>query len=148
MLIFAADPAQTAELAAWAAERIPHMHGGDFGPCVAGGVVRGSALAAAVVFHDWQPQPILTMQVSIASDTPAWASRDVIAGMLRYPFKTAKAYTLWAAIPHDAGRTLRFIAGLGFKKDGVLRHRFGRKRHAAVFSMTYHEWRASRWAKD
>jgi hypothetical protein len=60
-------PDLTDALAAWAGERIEHIGAGGFGPCWAVGVVRNDAMAAVVVFHDFQPWHG-TVQLSAAAD--------------------------------------------------------------------------------
>jgi RimJ/RimL family protein N-acetyltransferase len=144
MLEFAVGPAETAIMAGWVAERIPHMHGGGFGPCVAGGVVRDGVLVAGVVFHDYHPQ-YGTMQVSIAADHPRWASRPVLRAMFDYPFRQLGVDLLWAAMPADLPNVHAFNRRLGFKKEAVLRRRYGGKRHAVIASMTRGEWENSPW---
>lgn len=134
------------ELAAWAASRIPHMRGGSFGPCRSIGVMRGddphdmtAPMMAVAVFHDYI-ESAKTCQVSVASRTPMWARRDICAALLSYPFEQLGVNLIWSAMRHDDERTLRFNEHLGFRRDGVLRHRFGWKRHAAVTSMTKFEY--------
>ena len=134
------------ELAAWASSRIPHMRGRPFGPCRAIGVMRGTdpndmaaPMQAVVVFHEYQEYE-KTCQVSVASRTPLWARRDVLAGLLSYPFDQLGVNVLWSAMRHTNERAIRFNEHLGFKRDGVLRHRFGWKDHAVVTSMTKYEY--------
>lgn len=134
------------ELAAWAVSRIPHMRGGGFGPCRAIGVMRGrdpddmgAPMQAVVVFHDYIEQ-VKTCQVSVASRTPIWARSDIIAALLKYPFEQLGVNLIWSAMPHENLKTIRFNEHLGFKRDAVLRHRFGWKRHAVVTSMTKHDY--------
>lgn len=145
MLVFATG-AENARMAEWVAARIPHMHGGDFGLCVSGGVIRDGALVAGVVFHEYQPD-YSTMQVSIAADGP-WATRPVIRAMFQYPFGQVGVDVLWAAMPHDLPDIHAFNRRLGFKKEATLRHRFGRKRHAVIASMTRGEWQRTPWFKE
>lgn len=143
-LVFAATPEQNAALAEWAAERIEAVRGRDFGPCQAAAVIRDARIAAAVVFHDWQPGA-RSLQVSMAADTALWASREVLRDLFRYGFVTNGAFVLWTAIPHTSARVIRFNRGIGMRHEGVLRHRFGPKVHAAMFSMTRPEWERSKW---
>lgn len=134
------------ELAAWAASRIPHMQGASFGPCRSIGVMRGNdpedmnaPMMAVAVFHDYIPQ-VKTCQVSVASRTPMWARREIVARLLAYPFEELGVNLIWSAMRHDDERTLRFNEHLGFTREGVLRHRFGLKKHAAIASMTKTEY--------
>jgi hypothetical protein len=134
------------ELATWAASRIPHMRGRSFGPCRSIGIMRGldasdmsAPMQAVVVFHDYMEHEG-TCQASVASRTPMWARRDILAGLLSYPFEQLGVHLLWLATRHTNERAIRFNEHVGFKRDGVLRHRFGWKDHAVVMSMTKYEY--------
>mgnify|MGYP000190093034 CR=1 FL=1 len=134
------------ELATWAANHIPHMRGGSFGPCRSIGVMRGNdpenmgqPMQAVVVYHDFIDS-VKTCQVSVASRTPMWARKDIIRALLYYPFEQLGVNLIWSAMPHQNEHVLRFNEHLGFKRDGVLRHRFGWKNHAVVTSMTKYEY--------
>jgi RimJ/RimL family protein N-acetyltransferase len=142
-LLFATQPDEAALLEQWVIDHIPHCRRG-FGPAVMAGVVQSGALVAGVAFHDWQEEH-LTLQVSMAADSPRWASAAVLKGLFRYAFVTAGANKLWAAIPHTNTRALRFNAGIGLKREGCLRHHFGHKSHAMIHSMMRAEWQRSRW---
>ena len=144
MLMFAQQGEETQRMAAWVAERIPHMHGGDFGHCVAGGVVRDGLLVAGVVFHDYHPA-YSTIQVSIAAERSGWATRPALRAMFEYPFGQLGVNLLWAAMPANLPDVHEFNGRLGFKREAVLRHRYGRKRHAVIASMTQGEWKRSPW---
>lgn len=139
-LIYGAE--LTDHLAAWAADRIPHVGAAGFGPCWATGVVRGDELAAVVIYHDWQPEAG-TVQVSIAADTPRWASRPVIAALLALPFSGGLGSPIrkvWACMASPNERALRFNAGIGFKREAVLRHHFAHGVHAVITSMLHREY--------
>lgn len=142
--MFARDEIDAGLIVSWIAARITHVTGGDFGPCVAAGVVRDGCMVAGVAFHDWQPG-CATMQLSMAADSPRWASGDVVRGLFRYAFETAGANKLWTATPHTNERALRFNIGIGMKREATLRHHFGAKSHAVVCSMLRAEWQRSRW---
>lgn len=147
MLIFAETQKNTARVVQWMVARIPHMAGGDFGPCVAGGVVRDGAVVAAVAFHDWQGG-YGTLQCSMAADTPRWATRGVLTALFHYAFVTAGANKLFTTTPHTNERALRFNAGIGMRREAVLRHQFGPKQHAVISSMMKSEWQRSRWMQE
>ena len=146
MLIFASTPEETAQLEAWASERIPHLYGGDFGPCVMGGVVRHGALSAVVAFYEYRALPGGdTMRVSVAADGPHWARPAVLAAVFHYAFVTAGVNLLEAGTPHGNAATIKFLRRVGFQQDAILPHRYGNKNHMAVFSMSRAQWRRSRW---
>jgi len=125
-------PAMTAGLAEWAAARMPHVAG--FGPCWAVGVVRRDALAAVAVFHDYQPEGGTT-QVSMAAETPRWASRPVVAAILGAAFSGRLGQPVrkvWSAMASGNARAIRFNLGIGFKREAVLRHHFAHGVHAVI----------------
>lgn len=142
MILWAEDEHEAAKVAQWAAMRIPHLGDGGFGPCQAAAIGRQGRTAAVVVFHAWDREP-RTLQVSIAADSPLWASRATLAALFRYAFVRAGAEVLWSAMPNDNTRAIKFNTGIGFKREAVLRHRFGPKRHAVITSMTRQEWQRS-----
>lgn len=139
-----ADP-RNDELLRWCGERIPHA--GDVGFSGGGwavGVVRRRELAAVVVFHDWQRE-CGTVQLSCAADTPLWASRCVVGGILGLAFngtlgeKVRKVFTVTS---HKNERALKFNEGVGFKREATLREHFGPKDHAVIYSMMGREYKA------
>jgi RimJ/RimL family protein N-acetyltransferase len=138
-------PECTDHLAAWAAARIPQMAGGGFGPCWAVGVVRPISdkkigLVAVCVYHDWQPHHGV-VQMSIAADTPRWASRQVLAALLGVPFlgkldpSAPPCRKVIAVCASDNPHACRFVVRAGFTQEAVLAHQFGRKQHAVVHRM-------------
>lgn len=136
-------PELTAPLAAWAAERMPHVGEDGFGPCWAVGVVRGDDLAAVVVYHQFIPA-YGTVALSIASATPRWASREVIAALLSAPFRGALGAPIkkiWAMCSIKNVRACRMNERIGFKQEAILREHLGPREHGVVFRMMQHEWR-------
>ncbi|MFC3231267.1 hypothetical protein ACFOGJ_28725 [Marinibaculum pumilum] len=144
MLVFAQGEAENRGLAAWTAARIDHVDG-FAPPCQCAAVTDAAGrVVAGIVFHDWQPAAG-TLQLSMAAESPAWASRAVLAALFRYAFVTNGAAKLWTATPHRSERALRFNLGIGMRREAVLRHQFGPGRHAVICSMLAREWRRSRW---
>lgn len=140
------DPKLTPELCAWAARRIPHVgEEQGFGPAWAVGIPHAGDLAAVVVWHDWQPRAG-TVQLSMASATPRWINRGVVARVLglafAQPWRSGTVNKAWVAIPHTAERVIGLNVALGFKREGVLRHHFGPGVHAWVGGILAREWRA------
>jgi RimJ/RimL family protein N-acetyltransferase len=135
-------PELTAELAAWAAARIPHVGDAGFGPCWAVGVARDGALAAVVVFHDYQAGHG-TVQLSCAADTPRWASREVVGAILGAAFNGAwwKVRKVWAATASTNARAVRFNQGIGMKQEAILRHHYAQGVHSVICSMMEAEYR-------
>jgi len=122
-------------VARWVAARLPHVGAAGFGPNAAIAVVsQDETIMAGVVFHDWQ-ELAGTMQLSCAADTPRWATRRIVSALLAYPFVQLAVNKCWTATDHANARALRFIKGIGFKQEAILRHQFGGKHHAVICSM-------------
>jgi len=119
-------------VARWTADLIPHVS--DFGPCIAIGVVSGDRLIAGVVYHDYQEQHG-TIQLSMAAISPLWATKENIAELLRYPFEQLGCYKVFTAMPADNEKALKVNAHIGFKREAVLAHSFGKGRHAVIMRM-------------
>lgn len=129
-LIFGCD----AEIAQWVSEHIPQIRGREFGPCSAIGIAGNGKLLAGVVYHEYKPA-FKTIQISMASVSPMWARRENIYALLHYPFRQLNVFKVWTGTPHDNLRAIRANEHIGFKREAVLAHQFGPKRHAVVMRM-------------
>lgn len=132
-LVFEHDAA----VAEWVARRIPYVDW--FKDFTAIGIADGNRPVAGVVYNEFQPV-YLTMQVSMAADTPIWAQRGIIRALLHYPFEQQGVRKLWAAIQQKNKRALKFNLGIGFTKEAVLAHHFG-KDHAVICRMLDKDYR-------
>jgi RimJ/RimL family protein N-acetyltransferase len=122
-------------VADWVAERIPNVSGGGFKDCTAIGVVgSGGKPLAGVVYHDYQPE-FGTIQISMASDSPVWAQKGIIRALLHYPFIQLGAFKAWIAVALDNKHGLKTFQHIGFRREAVLAHQFGRRRHAVILRM-------------
>jgi hypothetical protein len=122
------------EIAKWVAERVPWAGRGDFGPMAALGVVSDTGLIAGVVYHDYQPDHG-TIQLSMAAASPMWARRENLRALLHYPFRRVGVFKAWIATPHDHAHGIKTFEHIGFKREAILAHQFGRKRHAWIGRM-------------
>lgn len=133
-LIFGCDE----QLIAWAEKRIPHMGRTGFGPAKAVGIASGTdgsaRLLAVVVYHMYIPE-YRTCQMSVASASPRWASRNVFREVLAPPFVQYRINKAWSAVPHTNERVIRFAEAIGFKREAVLRDHFGPGVHAVILRM-------------
>lgn len=121
------------EVAKWVADRIPHVGEDGFDKPKALGVLSadGTRVLAGIVYHDYQPK-FGTIQLSFAAESPMWARKDVIAELLAYPFRQLGLYKVWTATPADNEAALKVNYHIGFKREAILAHQFGRKRHAVI----------------
>jgi RimJ/RimL family protein N-acetyltransferase len=127
--------------------RIPFVGSAGFGACKAIGVVGndGSPLAG-IVWHDYQPQ-FKTIAFSIAAVSPRWITRNIVRELLQYPFDNVGVAKVWTATPSSNGRALRLAKGLGFTREGVLSHHFG-KDHAVISRMFLRDYLRLYGARD
>lgn len=130
---------QDAAVGEWVERRIPHMHH-SFQNFTAIGVALNGAPVAGVVFSDYSEE-YGTMQLSMAADTPRWASRGVVRALLHYPFEQLEINKLWTSTPQSNERAIKFNLGVGFTREAILRHQYGRKNHAVICSMLANEYR-------
>lgn len=126
-LIFGEDKA----VAEWVKRRLPTVS--DFGPCTGIGVAKDGKPIAGVIYHMYDDH-FKTMMVSIAADSPRWASRGIILALLHYPFEQLQIRKLWSVMAMSNQRAIRFNKGIGFRQEAILARHFG-KDHAVVTRM-------------
>lgn len=108
MLIFGANR----NLARWAGERLGIP---DFGPCSTIGVVKNNSLAAVLVYNNYRPPNI---EMSLATSTPYWASREVLGAIFRYPFVQLGCKRVTAVMAEGNVKGRAFVVRLGFTLEG------------------------------
>lgn len=131
-LVFGRD----AEVCTFVSERIKWGAGGNFEDKTPGIAVCDDygKIVAGVVYHDHVPK-FETVQITMAADNPMWARRDLIAGLLHYPFRQLNCYKVWIVTRLSEVRAIKTFEHVGFKREAVLAHQFGRKQHAWVGRM-------------
>lgn len=123
-------------VARWTCSRIPHMQDGASFPHAALGVVNDMGrLIAGMIYHDYQ-RAFGTIQLTFAASSPMWAKRDTIRELLAYPFQQLKCYKIWTSTPIDNEPALKVNSHLGFVREAVLAHQFGKNRHCVICRMT------------
>lgn len=130
-LVFGEDAA----IRAWVGARVgmPAIEGAAIG------VARGRRLVAGVVYNGFTGRDV---QVTCAADTPTWPTPDVLAGLLAYPFLQLGCARITCATELANRRVQRFLAHLGFRREGVLRDWFDTG-DAAVYGLLRRD--AARW---
>lgn len=138
---------QDDRIAAWTAARIPHMAGGDFGPCVAIGVAGDDGvLIAGVVYHNYRPWPGGgDMEMSIAATSPLWCRRGVLRALFQYPFVQAGCHRVTACTGAGNAAAIKLNSGLGFRPEGRMRKGFGTE-DAIIMGLLRED--ARRWLGD
>jgi len=128
------------QVAEWVSRTLPDHDG--FAPDVrALGVFNaaGSRIIAGVVYHDYQPRA-KTCGMTIASESPMFATRGTIRAMLSVPFEQFGCFKVCAMTRADNVKAQRFLKNVGFVREAILRHQFGPKIHAWFYGMTKPEF--------
>lgn len=145
-LIEWARPDQKPVAEHWLKARIPHISGGSLGAAQYAIVSRGGKIAALVAFHQFDTMA-QTIQLTMAADDPRWCSKQTVAELLAYAFKTCGVNKLYTSIPGDNTRAIRVNAGLGLKPEAEISDMYGPGRSAVFCGMTRADWLASKWRK-
>lgn len=128
-------------VAKWVADRIDGCSPADFWPCEACGVLdEAGAMVAGVVYHGFR-RANGTIEMSVAADTPRWATPGIIRGLLAYPFGQLSVTKAVAMVDPDDARTVRFVTGIGFEREAIL------KRHVAGQDVAIHSMFRETWLK-
>ena len=117
----------------------------DFEKYHAAGIVDGDKPIAGVVFHDFHQREHGNMiSVSVAAETPVWATKRNLAKLFAYPFLTAGCQRVTTTIAANNHRAIRFNLGIGFRKEGEVRRGYDGKTNLLVLGMLKDE---CRWLK-
>ena len=128
------------ELIRWACERIGYAKPERFAVgCNAIGVTDAEGVVRAAAIYSGYDGDFHDIEISFAMDPGFYLSRSAISMLLRYPFGQLKCKRVTAATPLRATSTRQFLEKLGFKREGVLRRRFGTD-DAAVYGILAKEW--------
>lgn len=71
----------------------------------------------------------------MAAVSPMWARKEIVAELLSYPFEQLGVYKVFTAIPADNAMAIKVNSHVGLKREAVLAHHFGKKRHAVIMRM-------------
>lgn len=121
-------------LHAWMRE---HSDLEDLRPCECIGVVRQGRLVAAVAYNNYRERAG-DIQMSMASTSPIWASREVIKALFGYPFFQLKCRRVTAITGVTNQPARAFLCRVGFIQEGTLRE-FLHGKDAAVYGMLRRE---------
>ena len=121
---------QDARVMAFVVQRVPHMD--PLKDYTAIGVAdEAGTLVAGCLYHSYVPR-YAGLEISFAASSARWARRGVIRQLLAYPFVQLGCRRVMTVIPSDNARAIRFNIGIGFVREGTLRHFYAPKRHAVV----------------
>jgi RimJ/RimL family protein N-acetyltransferase len=128
------------EIADWVAARIPDMPS-DFGKCVSIGVLdgKGERILAGMVYNQYR-EKYGTIQASIASVSPLWATRGTIRALLHYPFMQLGCFKVWACVAVKNTRCCKCLEHIGYKREATLAHHLGKGNHALIYRLLRPEY--------
>lgn len=124
-------------VAEFVADRIKYVNN-SYKDYEAIGIEKDSDLIAGVVYTDYS-EGDGDIQLHIAATTPIWCTKNNIAMFLAYPFNQLDCERVTCLCAKDNKRIARFLDGIGFTREGVLRKAFNRKVDAVIFGMLKEE---------
>lgn len=120
-------------VANFVSKRIKYVKGG-YKDYAAIGLEKDGDLIAGVVYTDYQEDDG-DIQLHIAATTPRWCTESNIRMFLDYPFNQLDCVRVTCKCAEDNPRIARFLDGIGFTREGILRKAFDRKVDAVIFGM-------------
>ncbi len=122
----------------------------DFGPCTAIGIIQGDIkqprlrheLIAGVVYNWYREANI---EMTIASTTPSWCKRAILAVLFWYPFEQMGLPRVTAVTEHANESVRAFVRRLGFREEGMMRRAYRNGNDAVIYGMLREE---CRWIGD
>jgi RimJ/RimL family protein N-acetyltransferase len=104
---------EDAAIAEWVGRRLGET---DFGLYRAIGIARRGKLVAGIVYNHFNGTSI---DMTIASDSPRWASRQVLWRLFHYPFNELKCRRVTATTGITNQPARAFLCRLGFSHEGT-----------------------------
>lgn len=115
----------SAELVAWAAERLKAANGAPVDASAMGVEDSEGRILGVVMFTNWEPW-FGTIECSAAADDARWLlAREAINRMWAYAFETCGVQKVWARTPLKNKRALRMVKALGMTFEAKLPRQFG-----------------------
>ena len=93
----------------------------DFGPAFAMGIIGSGAIAAVAVFHNYRNPSI---EVSMASVTPRWGTKEIFKALTSYPFIQLNCRRITATTEAKNQSVRTFLQRFGFTEEGYHPHVF------------------------
>lgn len=127
-------------IAEWVRVRLPLQL--EFGDCIAVGIQDDKGiLQAGVVYYNYCNRNI---EISIASNTPRWATKENISGILSYPFVNLNCRRVTAVTSRKNDHVRSFLKRIGFMHEGTLHDALDND-DAVIYGMTKKFFLRSKW---
>lgn len=106
------------------------------------GVVKRNKLIGGVVFDQYSATGEQSnISVSIAFDSPAWATPKTLRQLFRYPFTQLGCRRITALVADDNDASRSAVVRLGFQHEGVLRKFYPGDMDAHIYGLLREECR-------
>lgn len=130
------------EVSAWVAEREGRPVE-EYGPCSAGAVWLDGEMIAGIVYSNYQRFKCggATMELTMASTSPRWATRKTLRDIFSYPFRQMRVTRLQVLCRVSNRKSCRLVERLGFKFEGTARIAFEGVEDVNLYSMLPYECR-------
>ncbi len=142
--VFAGNPDFNAAIKKWVENRI-WDDGRELPESVMMGVFDKGKIVAAVAFHDFHPKEGV-IEISAASDSKRWLTRNVLHAIFSYVFVTAKCQLCVARIDPENTSLLRIFKAYGFNDIRIPRL-LGREKDQIVLTLTDDDWLANKFER-
>lgn len=130
------------ELAIRFAENVLKLPAGIFDPATGLLVVQDGMPIASCVYHNYREvEHGSTIEGTIASVSPRWATRKVLRAMFDYPFVRVGAVRFQAVTRPDNASACKLLERLGFSYEGCMRNYWDGSTDALMYSVLRHECR-------
>ncbi len=143
-VVWPSDPAMNQAVKMWIENRI-WDDGRELPPCVTMGVFEDKKIVAGVAFHDYQPKEGV-MEISAASESRRWLTRNVLKNIFGYVFNEARCQLCVARIDPDNSSLLRIFKAYGFNDIRIPRL-LGRSKDQIILTLTDDDWKANKFER-
>ena len=109
------------------------------------GVVRHGKIIAGVVYTGFRGTSI---ELVFAADNKHWATRDVIATILNYPFEFLGAKRLTSIVEESNAKAMRLNEGVGYTKEGVIRCMFTNGNNGILYGLLKDEFYEGKYGQQ
>ena len=121
----------------WVAERIPGNYTVEnFHPSTAIGLLDGGELVAGCIYSNYR-KGSRDIEVTFATSTPRWATRNNIKTFLAYPFLQLGCNRITAIVDSRNINAMRFLTRLGMKCEGKMEQAMDGVNDAVIYGMLF-----------
>lgn len=110
-------------------------------PAIGIGVISGEKLIAGIVYNNYRPGIVGSIEMSIASIDKKWCSRHNLKQLFSYPFAQLKLGRVETHCRAQDEGVMMFLERLGFAKEGVHRMAYHDGSNAISYAMLKSECR-------